>query len=297
MLYPSLQASDYWRRNKIAFEKRLKELKIDYSIDIIETSTSLNSIKKDKFIDKITKSKYDFLITTLNSNLEKNLIRKVLVYTDIKVVLQNITTPIKEWEKQQVLTYVGFDYKIGSLKIADYFLKKFKVGNYAVMFHTQGYVSQMRGDTFINYINNNSKLKLYDSYYTQGDQEKARLATLDLLKNTKDIKFIYACSTDIAIGVSKALQSLGLKDKILLNGWGGGSKELNMLKTKKLDTTIMRINDDAGIVMAEIIKGVILKDTIPKIFSGEMVLIDNNISKEEIELLIKKSFRYSDECN
>ncbi|MEA3384016.1 MAG: substrate-binding domain-containing protein [Campylobacterota bacterium] len=296
MLYPSLQLSDYWRRNKIAFEKRLIESNIDYTIDMIETSSSINPIKQERFISKIIKSKYDFLITTLNSNLEKNLIKNVLVSTNTKVILQNITTPIKNW-KLQPLAYVGFDHKIGSLKIADYFLKKFKVGNYAVMFHTQGYVSQMRGDTFIDYMNNNSNLKLYDSYYTQGNEEKARVATLDLLENTKDLKFIYASSTDIAIGVSKALQSLGLKDTILVNGWGGGSKELEMLNTKELDVTVMRINDDAGIVMSEIIKGIILKDKTPKIFSGEMVLIDNDTSKEDIEVLIKKSFRYSDEYN
>ncbi len=297
MLYPSLQLSDYWRRNKLAFEKRLKELNIDYTIDMIVTSGSSNPKQQEIFIDKIIKQKYDFLITTVNSNLEKNLIKNVLVSTNTKVILQNITTPIRAWEKQAPLAYVGFDHKLGSLKIADYFLDRFRVGNYAVMFYTDGYVSQMRGDTFIKYIGENSKLELLDSYYTNGDEENAKLATLDLLKSKKDIKFIYACSTDIAIGVSKALESLGLKDKILVNGWGGGSKELNMLNNKELDVTVMRINDDAGIIMADIIKGVILKEKVPKIFSGQIKLIDKNTANDYIEQLKQKSFRYSDEKN
>ncbi|MEA3554610.1 MAG: hypothetical protein U9R39_09490 [Campylobacterota bacterium] len=74
MLYPSLQLSDYWRRNKVAFEKRLDKLNIDYDLELLKTSNISCTKKQSQFIDKITKEKYDFLITTLNSNLEKNLI-------------------------------------------------------------------------------------------------------------------------------------------------------------------------------------------------------------------------------
>ena len=297
MLYPSLQLSDYWRRNKIAFEKRLVKLNINYDLDLLKTTNISCSKKQSKFIEQIIKEKYDFFITTLNSDLEKNLIRKVLVLTKTKVILQNITTPIIEWKKTQPLIYIGFDHKIGSLKLANYYKNKFKDGKYAVMFHTDGYVSQMRGDTFISYMNNNSDLKLVDSYYTNGDKNRAYEATLDLLKKHKDLRFIYACATDIAIGVSNAVESLGLQDKILVNGWGGGSAELKMLSNSKLDVTVMRMNDDAGIVMAEVIKSIILKEKTPKIFSGQIELIDKKTLKVDIELLKKKSFRYSNENN
>lgn len=219
----------------------------------------------------------------------------MLISTKTKVILQNITTPIKQWNKTQPLIYIGFDHKIGSLKLANYYKNKFKDGRYAVMFHTQGYVSQMRGDTFISYLSDNSKLKLADSYYTNGDENRAYEATLDLLKTHKDLKFIYSCSTDVSIGISKALKSLGLENKILINGWGGGSLELKMIEDSKLEVTVMRINDDAGIVMAEVIKSILLKNETPKIFSGQMILIDKNKSKDDIELLKKKSFRYSNE--
>ena len=297
MLYPSLQLSDYWRRNKIAFKKRLDNLNINYELDLFETTNVSCTKKQSLFVEKIIEKKYDFLITTLNSNLEKNLIRKILISTQTKVILQNITTPIKKWNKTQALIYIGFDHKIGSLKLANYYKNKFKDGKYAVMFYTDGYVSKMRGDTFISYLRDNTKLKLADSYYTNGDKNRAFKATLDLLKKHKDLKFIYACSTDVAIGVSNALISLGLENKILVNGWGGGSTELKMLRDGKLGVTVMRINDDAGIVMAEVIKSILLKEKTPKIFSGKMVLIDKNRSKGDIELLKKKSFRYSNENN
>ena len=40
----------------------------------------------------------------------------------------------------------------------------------------------------------------------------------------------------------------------LINGWGGGSAELEAIERGDLDVTVMRMNDDTGIAMAEAIK-------------------------------------------
>ncbi|MCP4761702.1 MAG: sugar ABC transporter substrate-binding protein, partial [archaeon] len=110
-----------------------------------------------------------------------------------------------------------------------------------------------------------------------------------------DINFIHACSTDIAFGALDALKKRKLLGKILVNGWGGGANELKSLLSKELDFTVMRMNDDNGVAMAEAIRlDIELKlKTKPIFFSGKMVIVRQGILENDILKLKNKAFRYS----
>lgn len=295
MIYPGLQVSDYWRRSKKSFEKRLKELNINYKLeDYFTKPTTLR--EQALHLRNAIKSNTDYLIFTMDAKKHSKFIETIISKDKPKLILQNITTPLKKWRDVQPFFYVGFDHKIGSLKIADYYIEKTNgIGKYAVLYGTQGYVSSMRGDEFIKYVNKNSKLQITEAYYTNFNKKKAYEATKEILKKDKDIKFIYACSTDIAHGAIEALKEFKLDKKIMVNGWGGGSSELDAIVKGDMDLTIMRINDDNGIAMAEAIKLDMTnrKKDIPLIFSGDMVLVKKGITKEELEKLKDKAFRYS----
>ena len=148
---------------------------------------------------------------------------------------------------------------------------------------------------FINYVSKNSKLEVVDSYYTDFNKQKSIESTKQLLDKHKDLAFIYAGSTDIALGVSEVLEQRGLTGKILTNGWGGGSNELKAIEAGLLDITVMRINDDNGIAMAEAVKLDLEGKTkqVPTVFSGDFETVKKGIKKDKIELLKKRAFRYS----
>jgi autoinducer 2-binding protein LuxP len=120
----------------------------------------------------------------------------------------------------------------------------------------------------------NSDLKVIHEYYTDFNKEKAIKATLDLLKRGSNIKFIYACSTDIALGVIEVLKEKNLLGKIKVNGWGGGNSELSAIEKGLLDIT--------G-----------LKKQVPTIYSGEFKIVKKGIRKEELEEYKKRAFRYT----
>lgn len=296
VVYPGNQISDYWRRSEISFEKRLDELNINYEIhDYFTKPTTLREQAKH-LMEAIKDKDTDYIVFTMDVKRHSRLIEAIINNKKPKVILQNITTPLKKWGDIQPFLYVGFDHKIGSLQIADYYIDKTNgKGNYAVLYGTQGYVSSMRGNQFIKHIKANSNLKLVDSYYTNFDQQKAYNATKEIIKNNKNIKFIYACSTDIAYGALKAVKESGLIDKVLVNGWGGGSVELESISKNEMELTVMRINDDNGIAMAEAIKLDLenKKDEVPLVFSGDMVLIKKGITTKRLKELKKKAFRYS----
>jgi len=293
IIYPAKELSDYWRRSEIAFKKRLDLLNIKYKIDFhfIESN---NLIEKNKQIKEALKQNIDYLVFTLNVNIHQKLITQLLSREKPKIIIQNMTTPLKQWEGNQPFMYVGFDHIKGSKLLANYFAKKFNKGaKYAMLYFKKGYISQMRGDSFIKILNEKGNFELLDSYYTNGEYQKSLNSTLKILKANNHIDFIYSCSTDVSIGAINAIKNL--ENPPLVNGWGGGSKELDMIKNKELEVTVMRMNDDSAIAMAEAIKLDIEKNykLLPKIYSGQFVLINKETNSSQIEKHKKNAFRYS----
>lgn len=296
IIYPGIQISDYWRRSVISFEKRLKDLRVPYEIEEHFTRPSLDTGEQEKQIVNAISNRPDYLIFTLDAQIHKRIIERILAEGKTKVILQNITTPVKAWDVRPPFLYVGFDHIIGSQKVADYYIKRTKgQGEYAVLYHTEGVVSDQRGDSFIKYLKENSKLTLVQAFYTDASKDDGKVKTLKILAKNPNIKFIYACATDIALGAIEALQEKKLSGKILINGWGGGSAELEALAKKELNITVMRMNDDNGIAMAEAIRfdASGKREMVPQIFSGEFVLIDQDTNEEEIKKYKDYAFRYS----
>lgn len=296
VIYPGIQLSDYWVRSVSSFKKRMNKIGIKYVIK--EYFTQIGQHRKQTAdIKKALSDNPDYMIFTLDVRKHQKLIGRVLSENKTKLILQNITTPLRQWKNKQPLLYVGFDHLEGSKILADYYTRKLNgKGDYSMFYFQPGYVSEMRGSQFIKYLSSKTKLQLSSTYHTQGKFEKSKKAALALLKSRKKHpNFIYACSTDIALGAISAIKELKLKNPPMVNGWGGGSKELEEIMNGNMDVTVMRMNDDNGIAMAEAIRMVLQgkEKDVPTIYSGDFVLVEKGISKDEIRSLKKRAFRYS----
>ena len=295
MVYPGLQVSDYWRRSVASFSARLKEMDVPFEIESLYTKPGVEISLQLQQIRKSLQSDTDYLIFTLDALRHKNLIEQVMAQHRTKVILQNITTPLKAFGQQQPLLYVGFDHSIGSQMLAKKYIEVVENNSkYAILYGTKGYVSKVRGGVFQDIISNSTDMELVASYYVNFDREKAAAATLEIVKTNPDINFIYACSTDIALGVIDALAEKGLTGKVLVNGWGGGSSELEAIQNGFLNFTVMRMNDDNGVAMADAILDDLSDKAIPTIYSGDIVLVNSLMKKAEIDRLKLNAFRYSD---
>jgi autoinducer 2-binding protein LuxP len=240
------------------------------------------------------KSKSDYLIFTLDTTRHRKFIEHVLDSSETKLILQNITTPVREWEKRQPFLYVGFDHAEGSRALAKEFGKRFKKeSKFSVLYFSEGYISDVRGDTFIEQVTRDNGFALESAFYTKATKSSGYQAAKLSLEKYPDIDFMYACSTDVALGAAEALDDLG-RDDIMINGWGGGSAELNAIQRGQLDFTVMRMNDDTGIAMAEAIKWDLEGQSVPTVFSGDFEVVTKSDAPERIEQLKKRAFRYSD---
>lgn len=294
VVYPGQQISDYWSRNIAAFEQRLDKLNIDYQLNQVFTRPNADIKQQSLSLMEAVKSKSDYLIFTLDTTRHRKFIEYVLDSKKTKLILQNITTPLRDWQEHQPFLYVGFDHVEGSRKLAAEFSKRFpEQSRYSVLYFSEGYVSDVRGNTFIHQVSRESNFELQSAYYTKATKQSGYEAAKASLEKYPDIEFIYACSTDVALGAVEALEDLG-RDDIMINGWGGGSAELDAILNGKIDITVMRMNDDTGIAMAEAIKWDLEGKPVPTVYSGDYEMVTKLDPPERIEVLKKRAFRYSD---
>jgi len=295
---PLKQVSDYWRRSIDSFKGRLDEIGLSYSVAEFSTKVDENRKLKECVVSAI-ETNPAYLILTLNDPSDKLIVSRLLEKKRPKIIVQNVTTPDAGWKKYPPFMYVGFDHPTGAKLIADEYIKRLKNKQqveYAMLYHVRGnQVSVLRGDRFNELIAKLSDFRLIAEYFTEGNRQNARMATLKIISKYPDISFIHACSTDIAFGILDALKERNLEGKILVNGWGGGANELESIMSGGLDFTVMRMNDDNGVAMAEAIR-LDLEDKIkdaPIVYSGSMVIVRQGISDKELLKLKKRAFRYS----
>ncbi|MDA0118455.1 autoinducer 2-binding periplasmic protein LuxP [Vibrio sp. T11.5] len=295
VVYPGQQISDYWVRNIQAFETRLEKLGIKYSINQVFTRPNLDVRQQSLSLLEAVQNKTDYLIFTLDTTRHRKFIEHVISSTNTKLILQNITTPVRAWDDQQPFMYVGFDHIKGARLLEQYYKDAIpKESRYSVLYFSEGYVSDARGDTFIEEMSHHDSYQLSSSYYTSATRESGFNAAMKAIEKDPSISFIYACSTDVALGASEALKSMKRRD-ILINGWGGGSAELEAIEKGDLDVTVMRMNDDTGIAMAEAIKWDLEGKDVPHVYSGDFEVVTNADSSEKVNKLKQRAFRYSDQ--
>ncbi len=296
VIYPGQQASDYWRRSVTTFEARLKELALPYEIHAYFSGSSSFLGNQPELITEALKEDPDYLVFTLDVLRHKDVVQRLIARGRPKVILQNITTPVIAWKDRQPFLYVGFDHMEGTRLLVDYYRKRFGAKQpFAILYGPRGYVSRARGNTFLQAYRDPEELNLKASYYVGYDREKSREATERILAEHPGLAFIYACSTDIALGVLDAVEASDSRGKIATNGWGGGSAELEAIRSGSLDVTVMRMNDDNGVAMAEALAldAAGRSGEIPFVYSGEFELVTRDDPPEHIARLERRAFRYS----
>ncbi|MDP5293470.1 substrate-binding domain-containing protein [Oceanimonas sp. CHS3-5] len=296
MLTPDAQISDYWSRNRLSLSRRLQEIGLPYSLKSYSFQPATTLRQQEALLAKALNSQPDYLIFTVNALRHRVLVEKIIARGHPKLILMNITTPLKSWAKRQPFFYVGFDHREGTRLLTETIARMTGArANYLMLYGTQGYVSQARGDEFIRLTANQPGFALRQAFYTDVERNKARQAVQQALTTAPDINLVYACTTDIALGAAESLRAQGKKDKVLLNGWGGGSAELDALARGDLDLTVMRMNDDNGVAMAEAIRldqeG--KAHRLPQVYSGDFAVIDRHTPADELERLKAHAFRYS----
>jgi len=295
VVYPANQKSRYWLDSVKTMEARLNELGIKYELLKYYSDLSAGKRMQIEQLAEAVRQNPDYMAVSVDNDNIKRYVSDILLSGKTKVIIQNLTTPLSDWAATPPLMYVGFDHITGAVNLAEHYSSLLpRGGKYIMLYGSKGIVSDLRGKGFETAGFTKGFIPAA-KYYTDFKPEKAYEAVMQELGKDRNTAFIYPCSTDIAIGAARALKELGLSGKVLINGWGGTLQELEMVKEGSLDFTVMRMNDDNGVAIAEAVRMDITgrTDKIPQIFSGEFVMVTKDMPDTEIDTLIKKAMRYS----
>lgn len=99
---------------------------------------------------------------------------------------------------------------------------KDKAGKIAVMSYIAGVGSEIgRVGGFKDYIANNSKLTIVNTYYSNADMATALNQTTDVLSANPDLIGIFGANEPTAVGMGRAISGKGMAGKIVAIGFDG----------------------------------------------------------------------------
>lgn len=296
-IYPELQESQYWTSNLYALAARLAERGIRHRLLRYPSTPQDVDFQLTQIREALTQDP-DYLLFHLDSPRHVHAVEWLLSRQRPAILLQNVTSLPLSWrEGPRPLISTGFDHQTGTAMLARHLLSfpTRDTVRYAMLTPKPGHLSQVRGDHFVAVATASGYPAPVERYYLLTDVELARKAALELVRHHPELSFIYAATTDLALGAAQAVAELGRCGGIMVNGWGGGENELAAVLDARLDVTVMRMNDDAGVAQAEAIWLDLTgrRDQIPLLWSGRLQLVDTDMDAMEIESLRSRAFRYS----
>ncbi len=180
------------------------------------------------------------------------------------------------------------DYAAGE-KAADAMAKIIgdQSGKVAVVAEVAGSVEGgERSQGFIDKISANGKLEVLDTFYSEGDRNKAFNITQDILTSNPDIKGIFSTNEGSSVGVLLAIQSEGVKNVAVI-GFDTSVEQIDGIREGVINGTIAQNPFKIGYLGVENAIKVLMGQTVEKNVNAETIYISlENIDSEEVKILL-----------
>jgi ribose transport system substrate-binding protein len=161
-------------------------------------------------------------------------------------------------------------------------------GKVAIVNFVAGAASAVdREEGFKSVISKYPNIHIINTFYSDGDQDKAYSIALDILNSNPDIKGIFCANEGAAVGVAKAIKSAGKAGKVTVIGFDSSKDEISFIKNGVMNGTVVQNPYQIGYQGVELAVKVINKKPVEKrIDTGATYVDKNNINNPEIEKLV-----------
>ena len=250
-----------------AFKARMKALHINYRLDTYEyPAQATDQSLFDQYAAALVSSP-DYLITTLGGFQQRQLIASILAGHSTKVILYDVTVPVKAWENHPPLLYVGVDYRLGISQLARYLDRELAASAVvAAIMLPAGYESQLRCDEFINAMSALGRT-VRGIYYHDGSLTTRQNVKAALESQTPP-DFLFNCANRVAVyGDSQGAMAL-----VPSNRWED-AVALSKRPLQAHEVALVTLFDDIEIAMAETIRNDIEQHVTPNLFVADIWLM------------------------
>ena len=298
VIYPSQDVSDAWLRAYLAMAARLEEMGIPF--EAVQFASGMdNHDLQTTYTDQVLQDAefFDYVVFgPTELGLQADNLKRLIDNPDLEVIVLNHNQVPQIWGDEQPLSFTGFSHLAGALIMCNYVIENVGTeGHFAMNRGTPGSVDNQRSGAFADCLQENSDWELVYEHYGNFQREGGFDGTNLILTGYPEVDMIHNANTAMGMGSLSAAEALGVLDEVFVTAWGGTGEELEALRDGLLDATPMRMGDDFGVSVAEIIKADLegRQDEIPLVFLGRITIAHKGLSVEEIDALEKEAFRYT----
>lgn len=278
------------RALQVALRKRMRELGIDYRLDVYldrtESETDFSAYLK------IAATPPDYIVMTKLGFVQRRFLERFLRTGKSKVILYDFASPLTHWMNNPPLMYIGFDQKRATTRLASYLDRQLPPETtISALVLPASYLGHSRCDLFLDemlkYNRQVSRIRV-----VADDKVQAFKAAKVFLKETPT-DFIFSCSQHISEGVVAALEedSPGLKTQT--NAWGLSPNGIADLVNRNVKVSVLFMKDDLSIAVAEAIKLDLEGKNMPALYVGNSTLMPAELDSESLRLMVQQAYQYS----
>ena len=274
----------------VTFRKRMRELNIDYRLDTYSDSFESDGDLSAYF--KMVDAQPDYIVMTKLGSVQRRFIERFLLSGKPKVILYDFATPLTHWVNHPPLMYIGFDQKKATSMLASFLERQLPEDiTISALVLPTGYLGHMRCDLFLDEMEKYHR-KVDRILTVSDDKNSAYQAAVELLKkNPPD--FIFSCTQNISEGVVMALNKTDSGSKIQTNAWGVSENGLADLESRKLKASVLFMEDDLSIAVAEAIKLDLEGRNMPNLYVANSMLVPAELDLESLRLMVQQAHHYS----
>ncbi|MEL0635157.1 substrate-binding domain-containing protein [Marinomonas sp. TI.3.20] len=272
-----------------AFNHRMKELKINYRLDVLYGKRNHYDAAE---YDKLKQSRPDYLIITDLDLVQSRYIEKMLRDDRTKIIFYGMSTPLTNWQNHSPFMYIGFDQVKAVDSLVSYLHRQLpSTARVAAFVVDSGYLGDRRCNTFLDAMaKENRSIQLVQ---TMHNDKQSALKYAQVLLKKKSIDFIFSCTQNISDGVVTAIKESSSSMKVQTNSWGLSKDEVANLKSHLVLVSTFFAWDDLAIAAAEAIKKGMEGETAPELYIARASLVSTDIDPESLNLMMQRVFRYS----
>lgn len=130
-------------------------------------------------------------------------------------------------------------------------------------------------------------IKIVENAYCGADTDVACEQAKEMIKSHPNLKIIYTTNESASVGACKAIEELGMRDKVSVVGFDSSDEQLESLRTGILSGMIVQNPYNMGYLGIRYAKLVLNGDTVPtSIDTGVTYVTLSNIENKDVKLLL-----------
>lgn len=130
-------------------------------------------------------------------------------------------------------------------------------------------------------------IEMLETHYVEGSEENAYLMARNILKSDQEVVGIVGLNEPTTVGAGRAIQELGLKDRVTLVGFDSSVNEIRLLDEGVMKATVIQRPFQMGYLSIKTALNAAQRRKVPEMIdTGSLLITKQNMYEEENQKLL-----------